>query len=230
MLQRKLIAAVMIGMAVAAAGPALAQDSGAGAGRGGPGGQGGFGGPGGPEMRQQREQQLRDQLGLDETEWEAVKGKIESIRRLQMQLNLGRGPGGPGGPPGGPMGRMDGQGGPGGQGGPDGQMRGPRGGGDGQGKPQGQRGPGGGPGAFGGGPGGPGGEERMTGPVRNASRELQEALTRKDATDEQIGAKAAAVQQARAKVREELKAAQDDLKSTLTVRQQAVLITMGILE
>lgn len=81
----------------------------------------------------------------------------------------------------------------------------------------------------GGGQGGPGGDQ-MQSPVATASRELRETLDNKDSTPEQIKAKLTALRDARAKAREELTAAQNELKELLTARQEAALVAQGTLE
>ena len=66
-------------------------------------------------------------------------------------------------------------------------------------------------------------------PVATASRELREAVDNKDSTPEQIKAKLQALRDARAKADAELAAAQAELKELLTARQEAVLVSRGIL-
>jgi hypothetical protein len=69
-----------------------------------------------------------------------------------------------------------------------------------------------------------------TSPAAQASRELRDALENKDTPPDQIVAKLAALREARAKARTELEAAQKDLQSVLTPRQEAVLVAAGTLE
>ena len=69
-----------------------------------------------------------------------------------------------------------------------------------------------------------------TSPAAQASRELRDALENKDTPPDQIVAKLAALREARAKARAELEAAQKDLQSVLTPRQEAVLVAGGTLE
>ena len=91
-------------------------------------------------------------------------------------------------------------------------------------------------GAFGrgltGGPGGRGGDDsnRQRSSTEQASRELRELLENKDASADQITAKLTALRTAREKARTNLQTAQKDLKEILTQRQEAVLVTMGMLE
>lgn len=85
-----------------------------------------------------------------------------------------------------------------------------------------------------GGPGagvGPGfGANMPSNPVLDATRALQTTLENKDSTPDQIKAKLTALRDARAKSREELTVAQNELKELLTQRQEAVLVSMGMLE
>jgi peptidoglycan hydrolase CwlO-like protein len=69
-----------------------------------------------------------------------------------------------------------------------------------------------------------------TNPIQAAMRELQTTLDNKDATPEQIKSKLEAVRDARKKADENLKKSQDDLRELLTVRQEAVLVSNGILD
>lgn len=99
------------------------------------------------------------------------------------------------------------------------------------------RGPGaGGPGGPGRGPGGPGGPgfgaggDRAPSPVMQATMDLRDTLDNKDAKPADIQSKLKALRDARAKAHDDLAKAQDDLKSLLTTRQEAVLVTMGMLE
>ncbi|MEO6435025.1 MAG: hypothetical protein ABIP55_04595 [Tepidisphaeraceae bacterium] len=93
---------------------------------------------------------------------------------------------------------------------------------------------GGGFGGFGGRGGGRdrGGDDanRQRSPVEQASRDLRDLLENKDAPADQIAAKLTALREARVKAREGLQTAQKDLKDILTARQEAVLVTMGMLE
>lgn len=71
---------------------------------------------------------------------------------------------------------------------------------------------------------------RPSSPVGTAQQELQTLLENKDATPEQIKAKLTALRDAKAKAKEELTAAQNELKGVLTQRQEAVLVGMGMLD
>ena len=63
-----------------------------------------------------------------------------------------------------------------------------------------------------------------------ASADLRTALENKDTPADQINAKLTALREARDKARAEVAAAQKELKEVLTPRQEAVLVTMGMLE
>jgi hypothetical protein len=96
---------------------------------------------------------------------------------------------------------------------------------------------GGGPGGPGGngGPGGPGGAggapaDANASPVRQKSADLQETLQNKDAKPDEIKAKLDALRAARAQAKQDLAAAQQELKGLLTQRQEAVMVEMGMLE
>ncbi len=103
--------------------------------------------------------------------------------------------------------------------------------------------PGGGPGGPGGGrPGGdarPGGEGRPPGgdqgprPERAGSTEseaLRTAVESETTSPADLNAKLAAVREQRKKAQSELATAREDLKKALTLRQEAALVAMGILE
>jgi hypothetical protein len=66
--------------------------------------------------------------------------------------------------------------------------------------------------------------------VATASQELRTTLDNKESTPEQIKAKLDALRAARAKAREELTAAQNELREIASVRQEAVLVRDGVLE
>lgn len=101
---------------------------------------------------------------------------------------------------------------------------GPSGGGD----PRRRGGDGGGT-PSGGTPGAPGGQrtDRPTSPERDA---LRTALEDEKTTPEDIQAKLAALRDVRKKSEGELAAAREDLRKVLSVRQEAALVGMGILE
>lgn len=88
-------------------------------------------------------------------------------------------------------------------------------------------------GGRGGGPGGLGANDNAdapTNPVAVATRELQTVLDNKDANPEQIKARLTALRDARVKARENLTKAQAELKELLTVRQEATLVSTGMLD
>jgi hypothetical protein len=93
-----------------------------------------------------------------------------------------------------------------------------QGGGDrGQGGDRGDRGP----------RGGPFGEDDSA--VSQRSRELQQAVESNASSDE-LKTKLAALREARAKAREDLTKAQAELRELLTMKQEAALVMMGMLE
>lgn len=69
-----------------------------------------------------------------------------------------------------------------------------------------------------------------TGPVATAAQDLRTLLENKDANADQIKAKLEALRAAKAKVKDELTTAQKDLRELVTVRQEAVLVEMGVLD
>lgn len=93
------------------AGFASAQDNGgappAGGGPGGPGGNADNGGGGRrrfdpQQMMQYRMNQIKEDLGASDDEWNALQPKVQKVMELQfasMRGRFGRGRGGPGGPP-----------------------------------------------------------------------------------------------------------------------------------
>ena len=67
-------------------------------------------------------------------------------------------------------------------------------------------------------------------PVQIAQQELSVTLQDQFSNADAITVKLKAVRDARAKVKEALAAAQEDLKKVLTIRQEAMLVNMGYLE
>ena len=198
--------------------PASAQDQNQGGGQGQGQGQGGGGRRGGgqggggfdPEQfRQRMQERLKERLAASDEEWKVIQPKIDKVMTLQRQSTSGRG-----------MGMLFG----GGRGGRGPGGGGPGGGGPGAGGPGGG-GPGGGGGGFGGGPGGP----QDDSPVAQKARDLQQSIDN-NAGAEELKAKLAALREARAKAREQLTAAQGELKELLTAKQEAALVVMGLLE
>jgi hypothetical protein len=89
----------------------------------------------------------------------------------------------------------------------------------------GDRGPGGG------GQGGGGGDQnRADRPGSAESQALRTALESESTSPEDIKAKLAALREFRKKAAAELATAREDLRKVLSVRQEATLVTMGILE
>jgi Spy/CpxP family protein refolding chaperone len=66
--------------------------------------------------------------------------------------------------------------------------------------------------------------------MQTASRELRDLLENKDASAEQIQAKLKAFREARDEAKKKLVAAQAELKEVLTQRQEAALVSMGMLD
>jgi len=67
-------------------------------------------------------------------------------------------------------------------------------------------------------------------PLAQAFQELQTVVGNADATTEDIQAKLTAYREAREKAKQELDAAKQALREVLTLRQEAVLVTRGILD
>jgi Spy/CpxP family protein refolding chaperone len=194
---------------------AFAQDNGA------PGGPPNDNGPGGPpdfsQMRQRMEAALKQRLGVTDDEWAVLSPKIQKVRQLQMQLRPPRPDFGPrNGPPGAEQNTNNNQ---------DQNSPPPP-----PGNPNDQSGPpGGGPPDMNQqGPGGP--PEMANSPIQKALDHLNQLLRSTDSSDSEIQAACDAVRKARADAKSDLAKAQDDLKSVVTPRQEAVLLAMGILE
>lgn len=75
----------------------------------------------------------------------------------------------------------------------------------------------------------PGQTQREPSAVEKATQELQEVLSSKDATSEQIKAKLTALRTAKEKAEKDLATAQKELKKDLTVKQEAILVLSGYL-
>ena len=152
------------------------------------------------QMRQMMEQRMKEQLGATDEEWQVLGPRVTKVMNLSRQVSSGGGMGR------GFMGRRGGragglQGGP--QGGP---PDGPQGG---------RRGP------FG------GGEPTA---VDTAADALQTTLGNTEATAEDIKAKLTAYRGAKEKAKQELAKAQQELRQVLTLRQEAQLVLMGMLD
>jgi hypothetical protein len=90
---------------------------------------------------------------------------------------------------------------------------------------------GGGGGRRGGGGNGGGDQpQQPTTAVGTASQDLNKALESKDTPAEEIAKKLTALREAREKAKADTAAAQKELKEILTPRQEAVLVTMGMLD
>jgi len=83
--------------------------------------------------------------------------------------------------------------------------------------------------AGGGGRGGPGAEEPQS-ELQQAQSALQETLANANASAADISAKLKAFREAREKARQELDLAQKELREVITLRQEAQLVLMGLLD
>lgn len=82
--------------------------------------------------------------------------------------------------------------------------------------------------------GAPGGDrapsaDRPQSDVEKKMTDLNKVLQNKEASADEIKTSLTAVREAQAKAKADLEAAQKDLKGIVTVRQEAVLVTMGVL-
>jgi hypothetical protein len=80
----------------------------------------------------------------------------------------------------------------------------------------------------GGPPGSPAAQQPQT-PLQKAEAALQETLANASAANADITAKLTALRDAREKVKQELAVAQDELRKVITLRQEAQLVLMGLL-
>ena len=166
------------------------------------------------EYRQRMAERLKTSMKVSDEEWAVLQPLIEKVNTKRMEAG-GRGgfggPGGPGGPGGAALGVRDGGGG--GFGGPGGDRRG------------GDRPPGGAP--SGGGTPGAGDQNRGGSPESQA---LRTALESESTPVEDLKAKLNAVREVRKKAAAEIEAARAELQKVVNVRQEAVLVAMGVLE
>jgi hypothetical protein len=81
---------------------------------------------------------------------------------------------------------------------------------------------------FGGGGQGQG-QQNLT-PLQQATQDLQTALDDASSTPDSISSKVDAVRLAKDKADQDLKAAREELRQLLTIRQEAVLVTQGLLD
>jgi len=79
------------------------------------------------------------------------------------------------------------------------------------------------------GPQAQGDQTRQLSPIEKASEQLRTTLENQSATPEEIVKQLTALRQAREKARQELAAAQQELKQILTPRQEAQLVLMQML-
>jgi len=78
--------------------------------------------------------------------------------------------------------------------------------------------------------GGGGADNQPQSAVAKAQADLRTTLENQSASAQDINAKLTALREARAKAKGELEAAQKELKEVLTARQEAVFVSMGMLE
>ncbi len=173
-----------------------------------PGGPGFTGGPGDPtRFRQIMLQQMKQRLGIDDEAWKVIAPRLAKVMDLNRQLSAGLGMFGTfGGRPGGPVVLPGAQ--PGTAGAPanaTARVRTARA------NPAVRE-------------GGPQGEPTALG---KAIAQLRTTLANPSASPEDIKKRLTAVQAARERLKQELAAAQGDLRKLLTVRQEAQLILMG---
>ncbi len=178
----------------------------------GPGGGRRGGGNFDPErMQQMMQERMRDQLGATEEEWKVLGPRVMKVMQLNRQSRGGMGMMGMGGRRG--MGGPGGPGGPGEQQGDNNNRRGNNRGNQGD-RPQRPR----------------GGMLGEPSPVDTAAEALQTTLENASATPEEIKSKLTALRTAKEKAKQELAVAQKDLREVLTLRQEAQLVVMGLLD
>ena len=76
----------------------------------------------------------------------------------------------------------------------------------------------------------PGQADREQGKVSKATQQLRTTLENKEAKPEEIKAKLTAVRKAKEQARQELSKAQQQLREVLSLKQEAQLVLMGMLE
>jgi len=182
----------------------------------GPGGDRGNFDP--AKMRQRMMENMKQQLGADDESWKVIEPRLTKVMELNRDtMSMGRGmfgfgrrggmgmmgPGGPGGP-GGPQGGQQGQQGQQGQGGQQNRQQGDR-------------------------PRFPGTENREPSAVEKATEALNTTLEDQSASADTIKAQLTALRGAREKAKQDLAAAQQDLRQILTLRQEALLVVSGML-
>lgn len=162
------------------------------------------------ESQRRYERRLRDALEADDAQWEQLEPRIARIRELKADLAIGMGAGmdmmGP--PPGAPgvhpVGFFQDS------------MGGPL-------PPEGEQ-------DFGGPPPPDNQDSRRASPVQARYYDLQEALDDPATTPAAYAVRIAALRQARSITQVKLKKAQADLRRRVTPLQEAVLITIGLLD
>ncbi|MGE5295885.1 MAG: hypothetical protein ACM3VT_13750 [Solirubrobacterales bacterium] len=174
----------------------------------GPGGDRGNFDP--AQMRQRMMENMKQQLGADDESWKVIEPRLTKVMELNRDtMSMGRGMFG--------FGRRGGMGmmGPGGPGGPQGGQQGQQG--NQQNRRQGDR------------PRFPGMENREPSAVEKATEALNTTLEDQSASADTIKAQLTALRQAREKAKQDLAAAQQDLRQILTLRQEALLVVSGML-
>jgi Spy/CpxP family protein refolding chaperone len=179
-------------------------------------------------FQQQMLEDMKQRLAMSDPEFAAVQPEIEKIMQLQREANFRvmrgfGGPGGPGGPGGGGPGGNGDPNANGGQGGP-GAFGGPGGGGPG-GDPNANGGPGG-PGGF----GGPPPFDQTPSDVQQKADKLRQVMGDTGASSQEIKSALDDLRDAKAKAIENLTKARQELIQVLTSHQEAVLVSMNILE
>ena len=153
-------------------------------------------------MRQMMERRMKEQLGASDEEWRVLAPRLRKVMNLTRQAGPGMG-----------IGRMFMAGRRGPQNAPKGVQNGRPQRGQDNGRPRRPRGP------F--------GQEETA--VSKASDALQAALQNAETATEEIKTKLTALRMAKEKARQELAIAQKELREVLTLRQEAQLVLMGML-
>ncbi len=166
---------------------------------------------GNPEAtRQQMMQRMLQQLEASDAEWQVIQPRLQKVMELSRQTNR-RGAGGMQRRPGGQSGRR-------GQGGTEARPAGRRGTGQ---QTQGSRGQTRRPRND---------TNREPSPMQKASEELQTLLNNANADPEQVKAKLAVLRDAKETAKRNLAQAHTELQQILTVKQEARLVLMRLLE
>ena len=205
-LKNRHLAAMLCGlMALATSATSRAQTPG-GSGGGGSGSGRDFAG----DMRQRFSDRMKEMMGADEDEWKILSPKIERVQQLQRAATSRSG-----------MSMLFGRNGSTGGGG-----RGPGGS-----NPSRDFSRAGGPGGGGSGASGGGNApSAQQSPVEVKAKELQASVDNKSAAADELKLKLAALREARAQAKADMLAAQEELRELLTVRQESILVMMGVLD